>query len=77
MQMTKKTGIDRAIEFCGGITALANKCGVSYQAVHRWQKNGFVPNERIASVQKATEKKILLADLVDSSLKKAIKELNK
>lgn len=36
-----------------GLTGLANACGVSPQAVHKWRVNG-IPAERVLRVERAT-----------------------
>lgn len=45
--------IERAVEKAGGQQALADKCGVKYQAVQKWIRNG-VPAERVLDIESAT-----------------------
>lgn len=41
--------IDRAIELAGGTQALAEKCGVRYQAVQKWRHR--IPAERVLKIE--------------------------
>lgn len=46
--------VDRAIEAIGGRRQLAEACGVRYQAVQKWHRNGKVPAERVLEIERAT-----------------------
>lgn len=46
--------VRRAIQAVGGRKALAVACGVSYQAVQRWERSGSLPAERVLEVENAT-----------------------
>lgn len=39
--------LSRAIEKLGGVTKLARVCGVSYQAVRRWEKHKRLPRTEL------------------------------
>lgn len=45
--------IERAVEVAGGQQALADKCGVKYQAVQKWLRDR-VPAERVLAIEDAT-----------------------
>lgn len=45
--------IERAVEKAGGQQALADVCGVKYQAVQKWIRFG-VPAERVLTIETAT-----------------------
>jgi DNA-binding transcriptional regulator YdaS (Cro superfamily) len=50
--MTKlHVGMERAKRIAGGTTALANKLGISKQAVSMWER---IPADRIIAVEAAT-----------------------
>jgi DNA-binding transcriptional regulator YdaS (Cro superfamily) len=46
--------IDRAIEAVGGRRQLAEACGVRYQAVHKWRKQGRIPAERVLTIERVS-----------------------
>lgn len=48
------SAIQKAIEHVGGVSALAGRLGVSYQAVQQWERAGRVPAERALEVERAT-----------------------
>jgi DNA-binding transcriptional regulator YdaS (Cro superfamily) len=54
--------IDRAIELAGGLQALADSCGVKYQAVQKWRKNR-VPPERAGRIEEVTQGQVTRRDL--------------
>lgn len=58
-----KDPLDRAIALVGSPTALADAVGVSLQAVSKWRKNGQVPTERCAAVEKACKGLVTRAEL--------------
>ena len=45
------TGIDKIIELAGGPLALAEKLGVTHQAVYNWRKRGHVPASRAIQLE--------------------------
>lgn len=45
--------VKKAVAEVGGLTPLAEKCGVKYQAVQRWLRKGC-PAERVLNVERAT-----------------------
>lgn len=47
------SAIERAVKKAGGQQALADICGVKYQAVQKWINNG-VPAERVLMIETAT-----------------------
>lgn len=46
--------IERAVEKAGGQQALADMCGVKYQAVQKWLRGKRVPAERVLTIESAT-----------------------
>ena len=48
------TGIEEACEQMGGQTALAERLGVTQQAVSLWVANGFAPMHRISQIAELT-----------------------
>lgn len=46
--------VKAAIKSAGGMKTLAAVCGVRYQAIQNWRKQGRVPAERVLTVEKAT-----------------------
>lgn len=46
--------LDRAIERAGGRQALADKIGVKYQAVQKWQTLNRLPAERVLTIESLT-----------------------
>lgn len=46
--------IERAVEKAGGQQALADLCGVKYQAVQKWIRGKRVPAERVLAIESAT-----------------------
>ncbi|MDP8173153.1 Cro/CI family transcriptional regulator [Pasteurella skyensis] len=60
--------ISKAIKICGTRTALANKCGVSHQAVGKWVR-GETKNitvETASKIEQATNGQVTVADFVAS-----------
>ena len=51
--MVPMKALQRAIKAAGGRRALAEACGVKYQAVQKWER-GTIPAERVLQVEKAT-----------------------
>lgn len=48
------SAIGRAVERAGGQQALADACGVKYQAVQKWLRSKRVPAERVLTIESAT-----------------------
>ena len=46
------TGIKKAIDIAGGANPLADKLGVSHQAVYVWLRKGWVPAQRALEIEK-------------------------
>lgn len=46
------TGIQKAIDIVGGANQLAEKLGVSHQAVYVWLRKGWVPAQRAIEIEK-------------------------
>lgn len=46
------TAISKAIADAGGMKAVAEHCGVSVQAVHKWIKAGMPPAERCLDLER-------------------------
>jgi DNA-binding transcriptional regulator YdaS (Cro superfamily) len=53
--------VTQAIEHVG-LAELARRCGVSYQAVRKWER-GRVPAERCLDIEKATDGRVTRHDL--------------
>lgn len=47
----QKTGIDEVVALAGSQQAVADKCGVSQQAVQQWVARGFVPLGRAVELE--------------------------
>jgi DNA-binding transcriptional regulator YdaS (Cro superfamily) len=56
--MNEKTAIQRAVDIAGGQTALARLCGVTPQAVQKWESQGYVPHRRVPQVVRAIDFKM-------------------
>ena len=52
--MQNKTPLEQAITIAGNQVILAEKIGVTPQAVQQWKKNNKVPAERVISVERLT-----------------------
>lgn len=48
------TPIQKAVKKVGGVSELASRLGVTYQAVQQWVEAGRVPAERALAVEAAT-----------------------
>lgn len=51
MTAQHKRGIDEVVELAGSQAAVAEKCGVTQQAVQKWVAKGFVPNSRAIELE--------------------------
>lgn len=71
-QERQLTGIAEVVAIAGGQTELAEKVGVSQQAVSKWLRNGFVPLSRVIEIEtqfgvpRARLANPRLTDLVDA-----------
>lgn len=45
------TALDRAAELAGSWFALAQKLGVTHQAIYTWKKAGYVPANRALQIE--------------------------
>lgn len=50
--------IQRALKIVGSQKRLADECGVSQPAVHKWLKGGMVSPEKVSAIVAATGGKI-------------------
>jgi len=57
------TGLDKAIEVCGGVTALARKIGTAQPVVSNWLTRRRVPAGRVLAVERATGGKVTRHEL--------------
>lgn len=48
--------VERLIEAAGDIYVLADRIGVSYQAIQRWVRNGRVPPGRVLAAERAVRR---------------------
>jgi DNA-binding transcriptional regulator YdaS (Cro superfamily) len=48
------TGLKRAIEKCGGVSALAARLGTTQSAVSNWLLRESLPPERVLPIEQAT-----------------------
>jgi DNA-binding transcriptional regulator YdaS (Cro superfamily) len=46
--------IAKAVKEAGGQQALAQLCGVRYQAVQKWLRTGRVPAKRVLQIERVT-----------------------
>jgi DNA-binding transcriptional regulator YdaS (Cro superfamily) len=57
---TTKSGnrevVERAVAAAGGIYVLAEKMGISYQAIQKWVRTGIVPPKRVLMLERATRR---------------------
>lgn len=67
----KKSGIEKVVEKVGSQHELARQLNVSQQAVYQWVTRGFVPNNRIAEIERRYE--IDAAELIDPEVLKLLK----
>ncbi len=44
--------VEKIIEKAGGVEAVASALGITIQAVYAWQRNGYVPLNRVREVAK-------------------------
>ncbi len=58
-----KEALLKAIDICGGQSALAKAVGVKPQAVQQWIGRGVVPVERVADIERATQGAVRARDL--------------
>jgi len=58
------TYIEQAIEIVGGPTALAEKVGVTKQAVNRWTHQGYTPPAQVRAVWLACKRKVSIHALL-------------
>lgn len=49
---TSYKGILHAIVLAGGFSAMAEKLGVSYQVLQKWNRRGYVPTTRVADIER-------------------------
>lgn len=57
MMNTTET-LDKIISIIGGKAMIAKRFGISYQAVHKWQKKGRIPAKRVLEIVKMTGGKV-------------------
>jgi DNA-binding transcriptional regulator YdaS (Cro superfamily) len=55
--------IEKAIEICGGQTALAKALGIKQSAISNWINRGQVPPDRCLAVEVSTRGKVTRYDL--------------
>lgn len=63
METTVISPIAKAVSRAGGAKALADQCGVSVQAVHKWMKAGRPPAERCLDIERCCARKITRYEL--------------
>lgn len=56
--------LDRAIEICGGVGALAARVGVVQGAVSNWKKRGRIPAEHAPGIEQACNRAVTCEQLV-------------
>ena len=49
--MTDLTGLARAVEAAGSISALARALGIAHQVANRWVRRGYVPAARALELE--------------------------
>lgn len=68
---TTKTGVQRAIEAAGGPTALGRLWGITYFAIHKFERQGYFPLERAKDAHSRWPD-IPLRDMVRADIKAAM-----
>ena len=68
--MTEKTGVKRAIDAAGGKQQLADSWGITYQAVDKFDRQGYFPLER--AKRAAEQFSIPLRELVRPDIRDAM-----
>ncbi|HYD58923.1 MAG TPA: YdaS family helix-turn-helix protein [Noviherbaspirillum sp.] len=58
-----ETGINRAVQLAGSQTALANRLGVTPQAVQKWVEQGYAPAERCRAIESEFDGAVTRYDL--------------
>ncbi len=56
--------IEKAVAIAGGVSVLAKACGVSLQAVYKWLKKGYPPENRRKSIEAAVNGRVSRFDLL-------------
>ena len=64
--------IARAIKAAGGTQQLADQMGCTYQAIHQWQKNGWMPLARAKEVNERYPEVTTLRELVRADIAAAM-----
>ena len=64
--MRNLSGIERAIATVGGAIALAERLGVTHQAVYQWRIRGWPPLARVKDISLLS--KVPTTDLIDPDL---------
>jgi len=64
--MTNKTGIYKAIKSAGNQKELAFQLGVSQQAISHWNRQGFVPVNRVVEIE--SQYGVNRLELIDPSI---------
>lgn len=62
MKANSTSPIDRAIELAGGLSVVAEACGVSVQAVHKWRVKR-PPADRCPSIERLVSGAVLCEEL--------------
>lgn len=70
MSEAQKTGVQRAIDAAGGKSELASRWNVTYQAIDKFDRQGFFPLDR--AQRAAADFDIPLRDLVRADLRAAM-----
>ncbi|MDG6881071.1 Uncharacterized protein conserved in bacteria, prophage-related [Phocoenobacter uteri] len=58
--------IDKAIKICGSQSVLAEKCGVSQNAVSLWLRGYGINAKYLLKIEQATNGQVTVADIVAS-----------
>lgn len=58
-----ETGIEKAVRLAGSQTALAQRLGVTPQAVQKWVAQGFPPTDRCRDIEDSVDAQVIRYEL--------------
>ncbi len=67
----EQSGLARAVQFAGGVSAFAQSLGVTHQAVYQWLRRGWLTPKRAEQVSELYG--VPAADLLDPEITKLVR----